>query len=207
MTDARPATGREAARAPAIGRFAARDAEFDYESALEACARGERFALRALYDREARRLLGVVGRIVHDGDVAQEVVQEAFLLVWQRAGTYQRGLGSGRGWIYTVARHRALDEVRRRRPEQAAGDSIEALAEAHGSIDRPADEHADRPDGRADAIERCLQQLEPRRRACITHAFVEGYTHEQIAERLATPVGTVKSWIRRALLELKACLS
>jgi len=175
---------------------------FDYESALEACARGERFALRAIYEREARWLLGVAQRIVRDHDVAQEVLQDAFLLVWQRAATYQRALGSGRGWIYTVVRHRALDEVRRLRPEHAAGDDLEAISDARAVLveQQPGDD-------RAESIERCLQTLEERRRECIVYAFVEGYTHDQIAAKLATPVGTVKSWIRRGLLSLKECLA
>jgi len=178
-------------------------ATFDHEAALEACARGERFALRAIYEQEARWLLGVAQRIVRDPDTASDVLQDAFLLIWQRAGTYQRALGSARGWIYTVVRHRALDEARRRRPDFAAGDDLEALAEAHGHSEFAAAGDG----GRSEAIEDCLQALEEKRRECIVFAFVEGYTHEQIAQRLATPVGTVKSWIRRGLLALKECLS
>ncbi len=176
--------------------------DFDYEHALEACARGDAAALRALYEREARWLMGVADRILRDRELATEVLQDAFLQVWQKAGTYQRGLGSARGWIYTVVRHRALDEARRGGRELAVGDDLEALADAatvHDSHDSPA--------GDAEALERCLQGLEPKRRQCIIYAFVEGYTHEQIATTLATPVGTVKSWIRRGLLALKECLS
>lgn len=179
---------------------------FDYESALEACARGERFALRALYERESRWLLGVAQRIVRDHDTAHDVLQDAFLQVWQRASTYQRALGSARGWIYTVVRHRALDEARRHRPEQAVGDDLEALAEAHG-FQSAAAADLEQSNSHAEAIERCMQALDERKRECIAYAFVEGYTHDQIAERLATPVGTVKSWIRRGLLALKECLS
>jgi RNA polymerase sigma factor (sigma-70 family) len=174
---------------------------FDYESAVEACARGERFALKALYEREARWLLGVAQRIVRDRDAAHDVLQDAFLHVWQRASTYQRALGSARGWIYTVVRHRALDEVRRAGRQPVADGDVEDLADhvpagmAHGST-------AD-----SEALERCLEKLEQRRRDCIVSAFVEGYTHEQIATNLALPVGTVKSWIRRGLLSLKECLS
>ena len=179
---------------------------FDYESALEACARGERFALRAIYERESRWLLGVAQRIVRDHDTAHDVLQDAFLLVWQRAASYQRALGSARGWIYTVVRHRALDEARRQRPEQAVGDDLDALAEAHG-FRATAQAEVDQSHGQAEAIERCMQALDDRKREAIAYAFVEGYTHDQIAQRLATPVGTVKSWIRRGLLALKECLS
>ena len=176
---------------------------FDYESALEACARGERFALRALYEREARWLLGVALRIVRDRDMAHDVLQDAFLQIWQRASSYQRALGSARGWIYTVVRHRALDEARRTRRETPVGDELEALADQH-AVSNAAHElpHAD-----AASLSRCMETLDERKRDCIVYAFVEGYTHEQIAQQTATPVGTVKSWIRRGLLSLKECLS
>lgn len=174
---------------------------FDYESAVEACARGERYALRALYERESRWLLGVAQRIVRDRDTAHDVLQDAFLQIWQRAASYQRPLGSARGWIYTVVRHRALDEVRKPRREVAAGDELDAIADRQVPIADAA------PAADLASLERCLDALEARRRECIVYAFVEGYTHEQIAARLATPVGTVKSWIRRGLLALKECLS
>ena len=176
---------------------------FDYESALEACARGERFALHMLYEREARWLLGVATRIVRDRDTAHDVLQDAFLQIWQRAETYQRALGSARGWIYTVVRHRALDEARKVRREIPAGDELEALADAEASAG-----HA-RQESQADSasLNRCLESLDDKKRECIVFAFVDGYTHEQIAQALATPIGTVKSWIRRGLLILKECLS
>ena len=175
---------------------------FDYEATVEACARGDSAALRALYEREARWLLGVAQRILRDRDQAHDVLHDAFLQIWQKAGSYQRARGSARGWVYTVVRHRALDEARRSGRETAAGDDIEGLADAAslqtGQDPAPYD---------AESLERCLQGLEASRRQCIVYAFVEGYTHEQIAKALTTPVGTVKSWIRRGLLALKECLA
>ncbi|MEO8280735.1 MAG: sigma-70 family RNA polymerase sigma factor [Ideonella sp.] len=176
---------------------------FDYESALEACARGERFALRMLYEREARWLLGVAMRIVRDRDTAHDVLQDAFLQIWQRAQTYQRALGSARGWIYTVVRHRALDEARKLRREVPAGDDLEGLADAQAANDHAAAE----PLADSASLNRCLESLDDKKRECIVFAFVDGYTHEQIATALATPIGTVKSWIRRGLLVLKECLA
>ncbi|MEJ7686742.1 MAG: sigma-70 family RNA polymerase sigma factor [Variovorax sp.] len=175
---------------------------FDYEAALEACARGERFALRMLYEREARWLLAVAQRIVHDREMAHDVLQEAFLQVWQRASTYRRSRGSGRGWLYTVVRHRALDEARRVKREVFVGDDLEAIADHAPAHEAQALPHAD-----TESLHRCLEALDERKRECIVSAFVEGYTHEQIALRLSMPVGTVKSWIRRGLLSLRECLS
>ncbi|MEO7152732.1 MAG: sigma-70 family RNA polymerase sigma factor [Burkholderiaceae bacterium] len=180
---------------------------FDYDSAVEACARGERYALQSLYEREARWLLAVAQRIVRDRELTRDVLQDAFLQIWQRAASYQRALGSARGWIYTVVRHRALDVARVAGRETASGDAIDALA------DQAADAaHAGHPQelpGGVDpsSLQHCLGQLDEAKRECIVYAFVEGYTHEQIAQRLTTPVGTVKSWIRRGLLALKECLA
>lgn len=187
--------------------------EFDHAAALEACARGERFALQALYEREARWLLAVAQRIVRDPQLAEEVLQEAFLQIWQRAGSYRRELGSGRGWVYTVVRHRALDEARRHRPEVALGDDFDAVAEAAQAQDAQSGAGGDAWLSDSDtpydeeALAHCLAQLDDPKRQCVIDAYVEGYTHDQIARKLSKPIGTVKSWIRRGLLALKECLS
>lgn len=176
---------------------------FDYEAALQACARGERFALRALYEREARWLLGVAMRIVRDRERAEDVLHDAFLQVWDHAASFEPALGSARGWIYTVVRHAALKALREPARMQAVDVAeLTALSDAQQQAADDDDRALD-----ADSLERCLQRLEAPRRACVVHAFVDGYTHEQIAERLNTPLGTVKSWIRRSLASLKECLS
>lgn len=177
---------------------------FDHDAALQACARGERFALRALYEREGRWLLGVAQRIVRDAALAEEVLQEAFLQVWQRAATFDATLGSGRGWLYTVVRHQALKAVRGGPPAEEAmpHETLQHLAEHRQSLEPADDRGLD-----FEHLERCLAQLEAERRACVVHAFVDGYTHEQISQRLGAPLGTVKAWIRRSLLALKECLA
>jgi len=174
---------------------------FDYETSLAACAAGDRKALRALYEREARWLMGVALRIVRDRPVAEEVLQEAFLQIWRSAATFDASRGSGRGWIYTVVRHRALQEVRKSGHNATlAVEDIDNLADHRQLAD-------DAPDIDAGELERCLERLEPQKRECIIQAFVEGYTHEQIAKRLDAPLGTIKSWVRRGLVSLKECLS
>jgi len=139
-------------------------------------------------------------RIVRNRALAEEVLQEAFLQIWRGARTFDRSRGSGRGWIYTVVRHRALQEIRKAVPTVSALD-VENLP----GEEPAADESLQGID--AEALDRCLEQLEPQRRECIIQAFVEGYSHAQIAARVGKPVGTVKSWVRRGLLSLKDCLS
>jgi len=175
---------------------------FDYEAAVQACARGERYALRALYEREARWLLGVAQRIVRDPQRAEDVLQDAFMQVWQHAGSFKAELGSARGWIYTIVRHRALKALRDSGREQTMDPQDLAQLSDAGQRDDPGARALD-----TDSLERCLQRLDEARRACVVHAFVDGLTHEQIAHRLNTPLGTVKSWIRRSLASLKECLA
>ena len=138
--------------------------------------------------------------MVRNNETAQDFLQEAFVLIWQRAARYQRALGSGRSWIYTVVRHRALDEARRVGHAIAAGDDLEALADlAEARTPIVAAEPIE-------GLERCLATLDEKKRACVIEAFVEGRTHEEIAAKLAVPLGSVKTWIRRGLLALKECL-
>lgn len=184
--------------------MAAELAPFDYEAAVLACARGERFALRALYEHEARWLLGVAKRIVRDHERAEDVLQDAFMRVWQHASTFNPELGSARGWIYTIVRHRALKEVRDgSRLHAMDPEDLADLADAQQTPDVEGDLRG----LDAESLERCLQRLDEARRACVIHAFVDGFTHEEIARQLGTPLGTVKSWIRRSLASLKECLA
>lgn len=177
---------------------------FDYEAAVLACARGERYALRALYEREAHWLLGVALRIVRDRQRAEDVLQDAFLQVWQHATTYQPSLGSARGWVYTIVRHRALKEVRDPGREQSHDPAdLAELSDRQRASSGAMDERGID----AEALERCLDQLEPAHRECVVQAFVEGFTHDEIARRMNTPLGTVKSWIRRSLALLKGCMA
>ncbi|MEQ1662949.1 MAG: sigma-70 family RNA polymerase sigma factor [Thiobacillus sp.] len=173
--------------------------DFDYESALVACSRGETDALENLYARESRWLLGVCRRILRDTALAEDALQDAFVQIWQQSHTYDRNLGSARGWIYTVVRHRALNLARTQGREILQEDPY-ALLDEPGHSDRQ------RQDDARD-INRCLEVLEDKRRESILLAFLDGYSHEQIAKTLATPLGTVKSWIRRGLVSLKDCLS
>jgi RNA polymerase sigma-70 factor (ECF subfamily) len=180
---------------------------FDYEAALLACARGERYALQALYQREARWLCGVAQRIVGDRARAEDVLHDAFVEVWRSAATFRPALGSARGWLYTVVRHTAL-RVRRRdgRVDIVEPQALTELADAGQGAGQAAEGDAGRGLD-VERLDRCLDGLEPVRRTCVTLAFVEGCTHEEIATRVAAPLGTVKSWIRRSLAALKDCLS
>lgn len=181
----------------------------DFEAALAAVARGDRYALKAIYDAERSWLMGVALRVVRRRELAEEVLQDAFLQIWSRAATFDPASGSARGWIYTVVRHRALDLVRAagNRPELVDAERFDALLADHAawSAAETAAAQAAGPD--AHTIAQCLERLDEAKRHCVLLAFVEGYSHEEVAAQLRTPLGTVKSWIRRGLIALKECLA
>ncbi len=167
---------------------------FDYEHHLAACARGERQALRDLYVQESPRLLGVAKRLVRDSALAEDIVHDAFLKIWTGAGGFDPARGSARGWMFSVTRHLALNYLRDHNRE------LQGNVDVLDSTDTfDVQMHSAR-------IHRCLEQLEPLRRDCIVHAYVDGYSHAQISHKLGTPLGTVKAWIKRSLTALRECL-
>lgn len=169
---------------------------FDYETRLQRCAAGERRALRELYEQEAPRLLGVAQRIVGDRALAEDVVHDAFLKIWSGAASFDPARGSARGWMFTVTRHLALNVIRRTNRDIAFDEHHEGWADA---VDHDGPLQAGR-------LQACLEQLEPARRECIVLAYVEGYSHGQLAARLDTPLGTIKAWIKRSLNALRECM-
>ncbi len=175
---------------------------FDHESALLACAQGDRAALQQIYAREASQLMGVALRIVRRHDLADEVLQDAFLQIWQKATMFDPNRGSARGWIFSIVRYRALDALRKASREVAVDETMlanrsPATTDMLDNLSRMAE---------TKALQDCLEQLEQVKRQSILLAYVNGYTHIQIAAQLEVPLGTVKSWIRRGLLALRECL-
>ncbi|MFJ4143294.1 sigma-70 family RNA polymerase sigma factor [Pseudomonas sp. NPDC089734] len=180
---------------------------FDYEATLHACARGERQALHRLYQQESARLLGVVQRLVRDRALAEDIVHDAFLRIWARAASFDQTRGSARGWIFSVARHLALNTLRNSAREVHAGDEShedyaeQATLEGWQETGDEFDWHVN--PGR---VQFCLEQLEPVRRNCVFHAYVDGYSHQEIARKTGAPLGTVKAWIKRSLAALRECM-
>ncbi|MGF0241170.1 sigma-70 family RNA polymerase sigma factor [Rhodococcus sp. IEGM1300] len=167
---------------------------FDYEAHLAACGRGERQALQALYVQESPRLLGVAKRLVRDTALAEDIVHDAFIKIWTGAARFDPERGSARGWMFSVTRHLALNFIR------------DHSRELQGDIDMHTDVETFDAQAHSSRIHGCLEQLEPARRTCIVHAYVDGYSHAQISLKLNTPLGTVKAWIKRSLTALRECM-
>lgn len=183
--------------------FAETDARFDIEDCLTRIGRGEEAALRRLYEVEAPRMLGVAMRILRRRALAEEAVHDAFLRIWKSAATYNAASGSGRGWIYTIVRNRALN-ILRGEARTDLTDDVEAFGQA--SEDETPEEVMSRLSD-ADALRRCLERLDARRRGVILLAYTQGLSHGELAARMNVPLGTMKSWIRRGLMALKECLA
>ena len=170
------------------------------EALLARIARGDRAALKRLYDDNATRLFGIAQAILRDRDAASDALHDAFLRIAERAGQDDPARGAASAWLGAVVRHAALDLARARGREMpsdhpALGDTpvepeaLEAVA---------ASEQGAR-------LRACLAELDPRNRSGIVLAFVHGLSHAQIAARMEEPLGTVKAWIRRGLLRLREC--
>jgi RNA polymerase sigma factor (sigma-70 family) len=179
-----------------------RSAQFDHTAALRACAAGDRRGLEEIYEVEAAQLLALAQRIVRRRDLAHDVVHDAFVQIWQRSSTFDPARGSGRTWIYAIVRHRALNLVRDARFETELDETVLDRPDPGPS---PATLFEQMTEN--DALRRCLEALDEGRRRCLLLAYMDGLSHAQIAERLRAPLGTVKSWIRRALLALRDCLA
>lgn len=168
---------------------------------IEAVGRGSQPALRQLYELESRRLYGVALRIVRRPAIAAEVLQEAFVQVWRNARTFSPARGAAGAWLTGIVRYRALDAVRKHGREILSDDPALGDRALEPDVIERIDAAAD-----AGALRRCLGALDDSQRRCVILAFVDGLSHSEIAARLAAPLGSVKSWVRRGLLALRSCL-
>lgn len=176
--------------------------EADLAGLLAAIADRDEAALRALYERTATKLFGIILRIQRDRTQAEDVLQDVFLKIWQSAGSYAPSAGAPLPWLCTIARNRAIDGLRRRREvPMPSGESGEAWMER---LVAPGDGEGAFLD--RDALVACLSRLDPDQRDCVVLAYCEGWSREELAARFERPVNTVKTWLHRSLAALKTCL-
>src|SRR6266436_3454409 len=168
---------------------------------IESVGRGSHVALKRLYELESRRLYGIALRIVRRPEMAADVLQEAFIQIWQNAAAFSSERGGGAAWLTGIVRFRALDAVRKLGREVLSDDPALGEEAREPDVIEKLDALAE-----ANALRRCLKLLDSEQRRCIVLAFVEGLSHSEVAERIQAPLGTVKSWIRRGLLSLRRCL-
>ena len=163
-------------------------------------ADGELDALEDLYDRYKTMAYSIAYRITNDATLAEDVVQEAFLGVWRNAARYVEGRGSVKTWLLAIVHHRAIDAVRRRRPTTELPD-IELPPPAAFTLPDVWAEVAAGLD--ADTVRGALAALSDVQREAIELAYFGGMTQHEIADRTATPLGTVKSRMRLGLMAMR----
>ena len=168
---------------------------------LAECAEGNRRAFETLYRSVSPRLHGVALRFMGRPDLAEEVLQEAFVRIWYNASRYEAHLAAPMTWMVNITRNLAIDQLRRHREQPLADGQQDALPDdgpsAHEQLDRERD---------SQALNRCLASLDGMQRQSISVAYFKGLSCAELAAHMAAPLGSVKSWIRRGMERLRRCL-
>lgn len=169
---------------------------------LHAIARGDEAALATLYDRYHSILLGLLLRILHSRVEAEDVLQEVFLQIWQRAANFDETRGRGFTWMVTLARSRAIDRLRSLQSRQRADDT--ALRDTPESVGDASDDayHAEQ----REIVSAALAEIPEEQRRALLLAYFEGLTQSEIAARLGQPLGTVKTRMRSGMSKLRDLL-
>ncbi|MEJ2059633.1 MAG: sigma-70 family RNA polymerase sigma factor [Gammaproteobacteria bacterium] len=171
---------------------------------LARCGQGDRRAFERLYRLASPRLYTVCLRLLRNESLAADALQEGFVKVWSHAASYNPGKGAPMTWMSSILRNRCLDLLRSMKSAPAEVDvEFEDMA-FESQEPGPLDSVASGRD-RA-ALMRCLEALSESQRQSILLAFYHGLTHSELADRLQTPLGTIKAWIRRGMQSLRECL-
>lgn len=169
---------------------------------IQRCALGDRSALERLYNQTSAQLFGLILRIVNRRDWAEEIMQEAFINIWNKSDSFSQTKGAAMAWLATIMRNKALDWLRRHPYREVSDDQLPEmeLIDSHGPMDSLGLEED------FTRLENCLEELSQDHRKAILLSYYQGFTHSELATRLNSPLGTIKSWIRRGLSQLQACL-
>ena len=173
---------------------------------------GDRAAFAMLYEQSSAHLLGVVLRINRDRAQAEDILQEVYVNVWRAAQSFDAAQSQPLTWLTSIARNRAIDSLRRSQTRpQFHTTSATTLDEESDVYDTVADDAPGPLDllsraSDARALDSCMQTLSAQQRQSVALAFFDGLSHAEVAAHMRQPMGTVKSWVRRALLALKGCL-
>ena len=182
---------------------------------LARTALGDRAAFAALYQATSAHLFGVILRINRDRSQAEELLQDIYVNIWRAAGGFDAARAQPMTWLVSIARNRAIDSLRRAKtdvktvsrsaPGAEGEEDMDLLAalpsEAAGPLQLLEQAAAARE------LTRCVRQLSAEQQQCVALAYYQGLSHAEVAEHLTHPLGTVKSWVRRALSALKSCLA
>lgn len=170
---------------------------------LALVAAHDRKAFAALYQATSLKLFGIVLRILKQRALAEDVLQEVYVKIWERAGDFTPARGSPITWMASIARHRALDEVRRGKHFVASQDVADF--EEIPSVSINALEHMQQNED-YQKLAGCLETIEEEKRHMVLLAYEQGFSREVLSQKFGQPVATIKTWLRRSLQSLKVCL-
>ena len=174
---------------------------------LDRIALADESALKELYALTSSKLYGVAVRVVTNREWAEDVLQEAYLNIWKIAGSYKASLSPPMAWMGLLVRSRGLDFLRRRASDRA--DRVQGLDDVSSDTvagDSPNPLDTTQASEQAWALHQCLSQLENKQREVVSLAYLRDLSHSELAEQLKLPLGTVKTWIRRGLEQLRGCM-
>ena len=175
---------------------------------LDRVARQDPAALKALYEQCSSKLFGLAVRVVSNREWAEDVLQEAFLTIWRAAGDYRGSLSPPMAWMGLIVRSRALDFLRRRKADRShLTQELDNIMEETIEGNSPSPMDTAQASEQAWALHQCLGKLENRQREVVSLAYLRDLSHSELAEQLKLPLGTVKTWIRRGLDQLRHCLA
>lgn len=175
---------------------------------LDRIGRREQSALKTLYEKTSAKLFGVALRILDNRDWAEDVLQESYLAIWRLGADYRASLSPPLAWMGMVVRSRALDLLRRRKADRAH--LTHELDEEHADTleaAEPTPQDIAQASQQAFALHQCLGRLENRQREVVSLAYLRDLSHGELATQLRIPLGTVKTWIRRGLEQLRTCMA
>ncbi len=168
---------------------------------LAQCSLGDRRAFETLYRSVSPRLHGVALRLMGRSDLAEEVLQESFVRIWNNASSYQSHLSAPMTWMINITRNQAIDQLRKYRDRPLNDLDAQTLVD-----DSPSAHDQLNSSRESSTLHRCLDKLEGMQRQSITIAYFGGLSCSELAEHLSAPLGSVKSWIRRGMEHLRRCL-
>ena len=173
------------------------------EGLIGACAIGSENAFEQLYKLTSSQLFGALKRILKTDALAEEALQDTYVKIWNHADRYESEKSAPRTWLVSIARNHAIDLLRKRRSREDVELNLDSASmDALPDYEQPIDKQHES----SQLLDLCLQQLSEPARECVVRAYCEGFSQEELSERLQRPIGTVKSWIRRSLISLKECL-
>jgi RNA polymerase sigma-70 factor (ECF subfamily) len=183
----------------------------DLSQLLARAGLGDRAAFATLYDKTSSHLFAVVLRINRDRAQAEDILQEVYVNVWRAASGFDAAQAQPLTWLTSIARNRAIDSLRRAQTQPQLQTATVNDDEETDVYDAVADETPGPLEllsraADARALSHCMQGLTAQQRQSVALAFYDGLSHAEVAEKMRQPLGTVKSWVRRALMALKSCL-